>query len=557
MLDELGVAYEAQGRLGPPHARAPVRVTPRTRPRRGLKVIIAGAGGAAHLPGMAASMTALPVLGVPVESKALDGHRQPALDRADAGRASRWHAGDRRGRRDNAGLLAAAILALADAALAERLAALRAAADRGVAGDRDCPDCIAPARLDHRHPRRRPARPHAGAGRRPARLRLHSTRPSGSGPAAQSPPAHRRRVRRPRRSPRFARRVDVVTFEFENVPTAAARRARRRRRRCARRRGAGVAQDRLARRASSTPRRPPPRRSRAVDDASRPRRGARALGAPAILKTRRVGYDGKGQARVERRRGRAAWDARRRQRRSILEGARRLRARVSIAARARPDGEVAVPRRAAKPRRRHPAPLTSPRRPALREAIAQREGSPRRSPTRSTMSACWRWRCSRSPTRPRGQRDRAARPQLRPLDHGRLRRPSSSSIARHRGLPLGPTALTGRRDDQPDRRRRPRLARARAPSPARVCLYGKPRPAPAARWATSPACSTTKPPPVAGEGFHRSRGARAYCAGRAAAGASAMPGSVITSIGRPSVSSCGRTLAASPTTIQTKLGRLM
>ena len=70
---QLGVAHETQGRLGPPHAQAAVRLCRTRRASAGLKVIIAGAGGAAHLPGMAASMTALPVLGVPVESQALKG----------------------------------------------------------------------------------------------------------------------------------------------------------------------------------------------------------------------------------------------------------------------------------------------------------------------------------------------------------------------------------------------------------------------------------------------------------------------------------------------------
>ena len=65
----------------------------------GFKVIIAGAGGAAHLPGMTAAMTSLPVLGVPVESKALSGQDLLLFDRADAGRHPGRHAGDRQGRR--------------------------------------------------------------------------------------------------------------------------------------------------------------------------------------------------------------------------------------------------------------------------------------------------------------------------------------------------------------------------------------------------------------------------------------------------------------------------
>ena len=72
-LDALGVAHETQGRLGAPHAASGSTTMRTRRKERGLKVIIAGAGGAAHLPGMAASMTALPVLGVPVESQALKG----------------------------------------------------------------------------------------------------------------------------------------------------------------------------------------------------------------------------------------------------------------------------------------------------------------------------------------------------------------------------------------------------------------------------------------------------------------------------------------------------
>src|SRR3954463_10023835 len=92
---------------------------------RGLKVIIAGAGGAAHLPGMTASMTMLPVLGVPVESKTLKGQdsllsivQMPAG--VPVGTLAIGPAGA-----VNAGLLAASILALSDPALASKLAAYR------------------------------------------------------------------------------------------------------------------------------------------------------------------------------------------------------------------------------------------------------------------------------------------------------------------------------------------------------------------------------------------------------------------------------------------------
>lgn len=93
--------------------------------RRGLKVLIAGAGGAAHLPGMAASKTTLPVLGVPVQSKTLNGIdsllsivQMPAG--VPVGTLAIGAAGA-----TNAGLLAAAILALQDASLAERLKLFR------------------------------------------------------------------------------------------------------------------------------------------------------------------------------------------------------------------------------------------------------------------------------------------------------------------------------------------------------------------------------------------------------------------------------------------------
>ena len=100
---------------------------------RGLKVIIAGAGGAAHLPGMVASMTRLPVLGVPIQSKALSGMdsllsiaQMPAG--IPVGTLAIGDAGAK-----NAALLAAAILANEDPALAERLDAWRAAQTASVA----------------------------------------------------------------------------------------------------------------------------------------------------------------------------------------------------------------------------------------------------------------------------------------------------------------------------------------------------------------------------------------------------------------------------------------
>jgi 5-(carboxyamino)imidazole ribonucleotide mutase len=131
-LDELGIAYEK--RIVSAH-RTPERLYAYAREAegRGLKIIIAGAGGAAHLPGMTASLSCLPVLGVPVQSRALSGLdsllsivQMPSgipvatLAIGDSGAF-------------NAGLMAAQILALADSGLASRLREWRRAHSAAVA----------------------------------------------------------------------------------------------------------------------------------------------------------------------------------------------------------------------------------------------------------------------------------------------------------------------------------------------------------------------------------------------------------------------------------------
>ena len=131
VLDALGVAYEAK--VVSAH-RTPKRLYDyaTSAKQRGLKIIIAGAGGAAHLPGMAASMTPLPVLGVPVKSKDLKGLdsllsivQMPkgvpvgTLAIGEAGAA-------------NAGIMAAQILAISDETLAARVDAFRNAQTEAV-----------------------------------------------------------------------------------------------------------------------------------------------------------------------------------------------------------------------------------------------------------------------------------------------------------------------------------------------------------------------------------------------------------------------------------------
>ncbi len=132
VLDRLAVPHER--RIVSAH-RTPDRLAAYAKAARGrgLRVIIAGAGGAAHLPGMVAAFTALPVLGVPVESLALKGMDSLlSIVQMPAGVPVGTLAIGRAGA-VNAALLAAAILAGSDAALAERLDALRAAQTAEVA----------------------------------------------------------------------------------------------------------------------------------------------------------------------------------------------------------------------------------------------------------------------------------------------------------------------------------------------------------------------------------------------------------------------------------------
>ncbi len=135
VLDSLGVAYEAK--IVSAHRTPDLLFSyAETAAMRGIQVIIAGAGGAAHLPGMTAAKTRLPVLGVPVQSKALSGMdsllsivQMPkgipvgTLAIGDAGAA-------------NAGLLAAAIVALQDPEVAVKLDAFRAAQTQRVLEDK-------------------------------------------------------------------------------------------------------------------------------------------------------------------------------------------------------------------------------------------------------------------------------------------------------------------------------------------------------------------------------------------------------------------------------------
>ena len=185
-LAVLGVPHET--RIVSAH-RTPDRLAEyaKSARARGLAVIIAGAGGAAHLPGMCAAHTSLPVLGVPVQSATLAGMDSLlSIVQMPAGIPVGTLAIGRAGA-INAALLAASILGTADAALVARLDAYRAAQTEAVAeavteavrpkrwarraNRRE--RALAPAAEQHdRHRRRRAARPHVGHGRGAAGLSL-------------------------------------------------------------------------------------------------------------------------------------------------------------------------------------------------------------------------------------------------------------------------------------------------------------------------------------------------------------------------------------------------
>ncbi len=135
-LDELGVPYETE--VVSAH-RTPDKLYAyaESAESRGLQVVIAGAGGAAHLPGMTAAKTALPVLGVPVESKSLQGlDSLLSIVQMPAGVPVGTLAIGRAGA-VNAALLAAAIVARSDEGVRERLAAFRARQTESVLADPD------------------------------------------------------------------------------------------------------------------------------------------------------------------------------------------------------------------------------------------------------------------------------------------------------------------------------------------------------------------------------------------------------------------------------------
>ena len=239
-LDALGVGYEA--RIVSAH-RTPDRLYAFAKGAKaaGFKIIIAGAGGAAHLPGMTAAMTPLPVFGVPVESKALSGQDSLySIVQMPAGVPVGTLAIGKAGA-INAALLAAAVLALADPALADRLDAWRARAERGrgrAAGGRS-PGVIDPGGTLGIVGGGQLGRMIALAAARYG-LATHVYSPEPDSPAFAVACRHTRRAYDDEAALiAFADAVDVVTYEFENVPRRTAEILGRPKAAAAGRRGAG------------------------------------------------------------------------------------------------------------------------------------------------------------------------------------------------------------------------------------------------------------------------------------------------------------------------------
>ena len=168
ILDEFGVPYEKNvvSAHRTPHWLAEYAGGAK---KRGLQVIIAGAGGAAHLPGMAAAFTTLPVLGVPVESKALKGLDSLLVHRADARGRAGGNAGHRRAGGKKCRVAGHFHPGVAGRKIAPCVGNLprEANADRAgteAACKREMEDEPDSSRLDHRLPGRRPARAHVRPG---------------------------------------------------------------------------------------------------------------------------------------------------------------------------------------------------------------------------------------------------------------------------------------------------------------------------------------------------------------------------------------------------------
>ena len=301
-LKELGVACD--NRIVSAH-RTPDRLYAFAKGAKaaGFKVIIAGAGGAAHLPGMTASLTELPVFGVPVESKALSGiDSLYSIVQMPAGVPVGTLAIGKAGA-INAALLAASVLALSDAALAD---AARRLAQETYGRGRRAPGGIGVTESNQVKLKPGDTIGILGGGQLGRMLAMAAARlglrcqifsPDPESPAfdvvlnatcAEYADVEALEV--------FANDVDVITYEFENVPASAALVLSARRPVLPNRKILETTQDRLAEKDFVTRLGIGTADYADVSTAADLREAIARIGLPAVIKTRRFGYDGKGQA---------------------------------------------------------------------------------------------------------------------------------------------------------------------------------------------------------------------------------------------------------------------
>ena len=428
-LGELGVACDK--RIVSAH-RTPDRLVAFAKGAKaaGYKVIIAGAGGAAHLPGMTASMTELPVFGVPVESKALAGvDSLYSIVQMPAGVPVGTLAIGKPGA-INAALLAASVLALNDAALAKRLAAWRKKRTEAVA---ERPEEFGVS--DTNRVKLKPGDTIGilGGGQLGRMLAMAAARlglrcqvfsPDPDSPAfdvvlnatcAEYADVEALEL--------FAHDVDVITYEFENVPASAALILGARRPVLPDHKILETTQDRLAEKDFVKRLGIGTADYADVSTAAGLRAAIHRIGLPAVLKTRRFGYDGKGQAIIREGDNPDRIWADLGTKSAILEAFIPFEREISVIAARSADGEVECFDVTENEHRDHI--LKVSRAPA---AIPERAGAggPRgRGQDRRRARLCRRARrrdvraSERERAEDPGQRDRSPGAQFRPLDAGR------------------------------------------------------------------------------------------------------------------------------------------